>query len=306
MSDEKRNSEQAETTGSTETKTASKPKKQTKKTAPKKPAAAAIEPAQKAQKAPPPAQASAPVRSAPIQQTAATPFKSRGIELTSMSEVWTFAQTFVKSGFAPKGIDTPEAALIALQMGAELGLPPMASLQNIAVINGRPSVWGDAMLAVCRASGIFDESNFVETLSQDPETGELTATCSCRRLPDGNIVTREFSIGDAMTANLTTKSGPWQSYPKRMLQMRARSWALRDAFSDILRGIVVAEEAMDMPPVKPSRETVRAEQVDELSELATALKAKDNAVATVQVEPPPSLPAETADTRHFELTEPTE
>jgi hypothetical protein len=36
-------------------------------------------------------------------------------------------------------------------------------------------------------------------------------------------------------------------YPKRMRQMRARAFALRDVFPDVLRGLPVAEEVMDMP-----------------------------------------------------------
>jgi hypothetical protein len=37
-------------------------------------------------------------------------------------------------------------------------------------------------------------------------------------------------------------------YTKRMLQMRARAWALRDVFTDVLKGLSMAEEAMDTPP----------------------------------------------------------
>jgi hypothetical protein len=53
---------------------------------------------------------------------------------------------------------------------------------------------------------------------------------------------------DAKRAGLAGKQGPWQQYPKRMLQMRARAFALRDVFPDVLRGVYVAEEAADMPP----------------------------------------------------------
>ena len=52
---------------------------------------------------------------------------------------------------------------------------------------------------------------------------------------------------DAKRAGLYGKQGPWQQYPKRMLQMRARAWALRDVFPDVLRGVHVAEEAQDLP-----------------------------------------------------------
>jgi hypothetical protein len=162
-----------------------------------------------------------------------------GMELTSFSEVWRFASCLAKSGLAPKGLELTEQIVIALEMGFELGLPPMAAIQNIAVINGRPMVFGDVPLAVCRASGLFDEKAFVETITKQGNV--LTATCTCKR-KDGNPITRTFDMEDAKTACLTDKPGPWKQYPKRMLQMRARAWALRDAFADVLRGCKIKEE----------------------------------------------------------------
>ena len=54
-------------------------------------------------------------------------------------------------------------------------------------------------------------------------------------------------MADAKTAGLIGKQGPWTQYPKRMRQMRARAFALRDVFPDVLRGMPVAEELQDMP-----------------------------------------------------------
>jgi hypothetical protein len=49
----------------------------------------------------------------------------------------------------------------------------------------------------------------------------------------------------AEQARLTQKEGPWQSYPQRMLKMRARSWTIRDGFADVLRGLHIREEVDD-------------------------------------------------------------
>jgi hypothetical protein len=57
-------------------------------------------------------------------------------------------------------------------------------------------------------------------------------------------------MDDAKAAGLQGKQGPWTQYPKRMRQMRARAFALRDVFPDVLRGLPVAEEVMDIPPEK--------------------------------------------------------
>ncbi|HUW30460.1 MAG TPA: hypothetical protein VM223_02490, partial [Planctomycetota bacterium] len=81
-------------------------------------------------------------------------FGPEGVRIDDLDDLWRFASMVVQSKIAPKGMDTPQAVMIAVSMGAELGMKPMASIQNIAVINGRPSIWGDAMLALCRRSGI--------------------------------------------------------------------------------------------------------------------------------------------------------
>lgn len=170
----------------------------------------------------------------------------RGIMLGSLEEMFRFARYVHASGMAPKGLDTVEKVLIAMQMGLELGLSKMQAIQNVAVINGRPVIWGDAMLAICRASGVFDDTVFEETI--EGEGANMVATCTVCRI-GGKPRVERFSMADAKKAQLDTKPGPWQQYPKRMLKMRARGFALRDTFPDFLRGISCAEEAMDMPTV---------------------------------------------------------
>src|SRR5690606_6210149 len=59
-----------------------------------------------------------------------------------------------------------------------------------------------------------------------------------------------FSVADAKKAGLWGKQGPWQQYPKRMLSMRARAFALRDGFADVLRGLGIAEEVQDHQPIR--------------------------------------------------------
>lgn len=176
-----------------------------------------------------------------------------GLELTTLDEAWRFAKYVSVSGLAPKGITSPEAIVVALQMGREVGLPPMASLQNIAVINGRPSIWGDAQLAVCRNTGeveIFEEwfESGGKRLPRNPVTyaDDTVAVCRIKRRGFEPSETG-FSVADAKAANLWGKDGPWKQYPFRMLKFRARSFALRDQFGDALKGLRAAEEVMDDP-----------------------------------------------------------
>lgn len=191
-----------------------------------------------------------------------------------MDDLWRFAKAVAISGLAPKGLEKPEAIMIAVQMGAELGLKPMQSLQNIAVINGRPAVWGDAMLGICRASGLFDESAFREEVieGEGDKEGMTTARCTVRRLPDGNPHTVEFTTEDAARAELLKKKGPWQQYPKRMLQLRARGFALRDQFTDLLRGLKTVEEVQDYPV----EVEIEPRQVTRLDDISDELEGENN------------------------------
>jgi hypothetical protein len=184
---------------------------------------------------------------------------ARGLALQSFDDAWRFWQMVAKTPFAPKDFQNkPEACLLAGQHGAELGLGPMQSLQCIAVINGRPTIWGDAALALVQSSSVCE---FVSE-SVDGDGEQMVATCVAKRrgYPAPSAV--KFTVADAKKAGLWGKSGPWTQYPKRMLQLRARGFALRDAFPDVLKGLVTAEEAQDYPqqpaaPVPPQPTVVR-------------------------------------------------
>ena len=175
----------------------------------------------------------------------------------TLDEAMKFAELVSKSDLVPKDYKgNPGNVLIAIQWGNEIGLKPLQALQNIAVINGRPCLWGDAALALVRGSGL------VEDFREDLHEPSLTATCTIKRKDQPTPISRTFSKADAEKAGLWGKNN-WSGYPKRMLQMRARAFALRDGFTDVLKGISVAEEQQDVidvtgtplpaPPEPPKR-----------------------------------------------------
>lgn len=158
----------------------------------------------------------------------------------NFDEAWRLADILADSDLVPKDFrGKPGNCLVAIQWGNEIGLGALQSLQNIAVINGRPSLWGDAVIALARSSPLCEY--IVET-----DDGH-TATCRVKRRGEPEQI-RTFDMDDAKKAGLAGKQGPWQQFPKRMRQMRARAFALRDVFPDVLKGIPMAEELQDMPP----------------------------------------------------------
>jgi len=170
----------------------------------------------------------------------------------TFDETWRIATAICQAGMAPFGLDRPEKATVAIMYGLEVGLTPMAALQSIAVINGRPTIWGAGALALVRGSGKVDD--FEELIEG---TGDnRVAKCTIRRKGQKTPIVRRFSVADAKKAGLWEKRGakgqdtPWITYPERMLQMRARAWALRDGFADVLRGLGITEEVRDIEPIQ--------------------------------------------------------
>jgi hypothetical protein len=136
----------------------------------------------------------------------------------------------------------PMDILIAMEMGQQVGLSMMQAVQNIAVINGKPCMYGDALLAVAQGHPSY------EWIKEEPifqGTNIVGYKCIVKRKHhDEHIYC--FTIEDAKKASLWGRSGPWTQYPSRMLQMRARGFALRNTFADALQGIQTIEEAEDL------------------------------------------------------------
>lgn len=168
--------------------------------------------------------------------------RGMGFDLSpqSFDQAMTFASMLAESDLVPKDFKgKPGNCLIAMQWGSELGLKPLQAIQNIAPINGRPTLWGDAMLALVRSSPLCE--SVVEGWHADG-----TAFCRVKRRGEQEQE-RTFSDEDAKLAGLLGKAGPWTTNRKRMKQLRARAFALRDVFTDVLRGMAMAEEVMDTP-----------------------------------------------------------
>jgi hypothetical protein len=202
--------------------------------------------------------------------------RASGLALQSFDDAFRFSKMVAASEFAPKDFkNKPESCLLAIQHGSEVGLSPMQSLQSIAVINGRPTIWGDAALALVQACSVCE---YVREYLEG-EGDSLTAVCEAKRQGYPAPTTVRFSVADAKKASLWGKTGPWTQYPSRMLQLRARGFALRNAFADALRGLVTAEEAQDYP-TQPEPVVVRPKFTDEPKATVVKLKADQPATAS--------------------------
>ena len=177
--------------------------------------------------------------------------------------MYRIADLFWQAGLVPAGVDSPAKMMVALMAGSEIGLSPTQSIQNVMVINGRPSVWGDAALGLVRSSRVLEDIE--ETVSGEGE--EMVATCRVKRKDCITPTIRTFSVADAKAAGLWGKAGPWRNYGRRMLAMRARGFALRDSCPDVLKGLGIAEEIADIE-VRGARGHRSTYEVDAAADIA--------------------------------------
>ena len=187
---------------------------------------------------------------------AITRMSNKGIVISDVDSLARWSKIVAASkDMCPKNFQgKPEAIAVAIQQGAELGLTPMKSLQSIAVINGRATLWGDTALGLVRASGLCE---FIKEEVTGEKDGRM-AICESKRKDSSDSIVTTFSVQNAIQAGLWGKGGTWKQYPERMLKYRARGFNLRDNFPDVLCGFHITEE-MDFPepsyqPTTPRRE----------------------------------------------------
>lgn len=177
-----------------------------------------------------------------------------------MRELMAFATELSHSGIVPMAyINKPAAVFAAIQYGREFGIPPMSAMQNIAVINGKPTLGTDLMVSLAMHHKDWAGYEIPES------TEKLAKVVVYRYTPDHKktlLYTSTFTIEDAQKAGLVRPNSPWEKWRRRMLKHRAMAFAIRDAFPDVLSGTYAYEE-MD-PDMGADTEIREAEALDEI------------------------------------------
>lgn len=184
------------------------------------------------------------------------------------------AHTLANSNLVPDSYrGRPNDVFVAINMGAEVGLGAFAAVQSIAVIEGKPCLYGDGLIGVVRAS---QKCQWIE---ESLDWDNKTATCRTQRQGDPNPIESSYSLDDAVQAGISTRNN-WQKHTKRMLQMRARAYCLRDAYPDLLKGLGVVEEMQDhdLTPAPITEYTLPKAPVDDSAKEAVTLAQVEHAI----------------------------
>lgn len=153
---------------------------------------------------------------------------------TSTEQAQQIAQWFAKSGLLA-GFKSPEQVFLAMAVGAELGIPPTAAVRAIHVIEGKPTLSADLMIALVLRSPHCEFFRCVETTDE-------RATYSTQRRGEPAPMTLSYSIEDARKAQLVKSGSNWDKRPRVMLRHRAAAELARLVYPDVVLGLYVEGE----------------------------------------------------------------
>jgi hypothetical protein len=172
--------------------------------------------------------------SKPTAQTAVVPFEPENLE-----DAVALSQKLAGSNLLPMALrKRPEDVLVTLLAGREMGLSPMQAIRNIHVIEGRPTMSAELMVAQClRHPEICELFEMVESTA-------VQATFAAKR--QGRPAKKlTYSLEDAKVAGLANRDN-WRKSPKAMLRARAASALARAVFPDLVAGVYEIDEGDDI------------------------------------------------------------
>lgn len=177
------------------------------------------------------------------------------VEAMSFQVMERMAATVAKSGLF--GMKTPEQALTLMALAQSEGIHPMTAVRDYHIIEGRPSLKADTMLARFQQAG-----GRVDWLCLTDKKVEAKFSHSA-----GGTATIAWTIEMAQNANLAGRS-VWKSYPRAMLRSRVISEGVRTVFPSVISGVYTPEEILDLDPQIP----VSTEQAVNMAERPALLQ----------------------------------
>ena len=170
------------------------------------------------------------------------------------------AVVWLDSGMVPKSYKKPAQVLAGLQFAIGLGLAPsLASLRNICVINGHPSIYGELPLELVRKSGELDSiDEYLLDLNKEKiefidDWGDIYASvCEIQR-KGGELKKFTFTRFQADKA-IHGIEAIWSGYFDVMMKRKVRAIAIKDVFTDVIGSRSIAEYDLNIAPDAPGME----------------------------------------------------
>lgn len=179
----------------------------------------------------------------------------------TMGQMQSMAEYMSKSNIIPSAYQNkPANCYVALEFAQRIGCNAMMVMQNLDIIQGKPSWSSKFMIAVANDCGKYTpiRYEFSGTEGQDD--------WGCRAYMT-EIATGEKLIGVKVTIKMAKDEGwhgkkgsKWQTMPELMLQYRAAAFLLRTYAPELVMGLHTVEERQDMINITPDRGETAAER----------------------------------------------
>jgi hypothetical protein len=160
-------------------------------------------------------------------------------EPANLAEALHISQVLVASRLLPRSITTPEAAFTVIATGRELGLSAMQALRSIHIVEGKPTLSADLMVALVKRHEVCAYFRLVESTAS-------RAAYETHRKGEPSPTRMAYSIEEARAAGATNKDN-WRKFPASMLRARAASMLARAVYPDVILGVYDPDEIADVP-----------------------------------------------------------
>lgn len=206
-------------------------------------------------------------------------------QVEAMTAAHQLATVLSNTAMVPKTYrGKPDDSAAAILYGAEIGLGPLQSLQQIFVVHGLPSIYARTMVALVKGHGFK-----VETVESSDERVTVKAES-----PRGEVEQATWDIARATKAGYTSNA-KYKSDPQAMLYSKAASEVCRKIAPDVLLGIAYSAEELELEPVKATAERVNSRDLEAI----TAPQVTDT---TPDATPEVDAPEEVMDTGDLDAT----
>lgn len=163
-----------------------------------------------------------------------------------LNKAWKSAQFLAKTDFVPQQFKKPENCLIALDIANRTGMSPLAVMQNLYVVQGKPSWSGQMCIALINGCGKFSQLEFIEDGSVEDETYGCIAVAE-RKDNHKLYYSDKITLQMAKDEGWYTKNGSkWKTMPIQMARYRAGAFFARAHCPELLIGLPLSDEIADV------------------------------------------------------------
>lgn len=203
-----------------------------------------------------------------MNEKAVTVVEGKGFSLNTYAQELDgglrFCGALLKSGMIPSHYKTPEAVLVAVLTGRELGFSPLRAVNTLYVIDGKPSLYAQALKAMAiSAGGKFESANWDDTM------------CTIRATRGDWVEEYTYTLEDAKKAGLAERDN-WRKRPKNMLYARCVAVLINNMFADVVAGLSAKEVLEDQQYLENKEQFERAPALVAKSETPAVSKYRYN------------------------------